>query len=260
MAGGPHTGKERYRIMTVVKGEALKSRDIYERPPKYELFFPNFVMKELCVGLFFLIILFVWAFYKDAPLYELADPGKTPEHIKAAWYFVGLQELLAYFDPYLAGVIIPTAILVGLYLTPFLDPDPVKGIGRFAWKERTFAMCTFLGGFVFWWLLVIFGWYFRGALWAFYWPWEDHHVVKKGVEAVLWNFPLPAGIAYIVVFFAFGNIIPAIIFPNFFYRLGIVRYVITMTLWTGMIFIVSKIFLRNVLGVKYILVTPWFNV
>lgn len=245
--------------MTVVKGEALSSRDLYERPPKYELFFPNFVMKELCVGLFFLIIIFMWAYFKNSPLYELADPTETPGHIKAAWYFVGLQELLAYFDPYLAGVIIPTAILAGLYLAPFLDPDPIKGIGRFAWKERRFAMCSFLGGFVFWWLLIIIGWYFRGPLWAFYWPWEDHHIIKPPPTPP-WSFPLPAGIAYIVVFFGLGITVPGVIFPNFFYRMGIARYVITMSLWTFMIFVLVKMFLRNALNVKYILVTPWFNI
>ncbi len=259
MAGGPHTGKERYRVMTVVKGEALKSRDIYERPPGYELFFPNFVMKELCVGLFFLIIIFMWAYFKDAPLYELADPSETPDHIKAAWYFVGLQELLAYFDPYLAGVIIPSSILAGLYLAPFLDPDPVKGIGRFAWKERKFAMCTFVGGFAFWWILVIIGWYLRGPMWAFYWPWEDQHVIKVSAT-LMWDLPLPAGIAYIAVFFALGVIMPAVIFPKFFYRMGIIRYLITMNLWTGMLFVLSKMILRNLFHIKYFLVTPWFKV
>ncbi len=259
MSGGPHTGKERHRLMTVVKGEALSARDLYERPPGYELFIPNFVMKELCVGLFFLIIIFTWSFYMNSPLYELADPTATPAHIKAAWYFVGLQEILAYFDPYLAGVIIPTSILAGLYLAPFLDPDPIKGVGRFAWRERTFSMCTFLGGFIFWWGLVVVGWYFRGPLWAFYWPWEDMHIIKPP-PAPPWNFPLPAGIVYIIIFFALGNIIPAVIYPKFFSRMGLVRYTITMTLWTGMIFIVVKMFLMNALNLKYILVTPWFNV
>ncbi|MEK7369595.1 MAG: hypothetical protein AABZ62_08000 [Planctomycetota bacterium] len=259
MAGGPHTGSERHRIMTVVKGEALRSRDLYERPPKYELFFPNFVMKELCVGLFFLIILFIWSYFKNAPLYELADPTKTPAHIKAAWYFVGLQELLAYFDPYMAGVIMPTAILAGLYLAPFLDPDPIKGIGRFAWKERRFAMYSFIGGFVFWWLLIVIGWYLRGPLWAFYWPWEDHHIIKPPPPPP-WSFPLPAGIAYIIVFFGLGITVPGVIFPNFFYRMGVVRYGITMFLWTFMIFALVKMFLNNAFNIKYILVTPWFNI
>jgi len=57
---GPVTtgDKEKLRLLTVVRGETLRNRDIYERPPGYELFFPNFVMKELCVGLAFLIIIF----------------------------------------------------------------------------------------------------------------------------------------------------------------------------------------------------------
>lgn len=252
-------GKERLRLVTLVRGEALTRRDIYERPPKYELFFPNFVMKELTVGLAFLIIIFTWAYFKDAPQYELANPAETPSHIKAAWYFVGLQELLAYFDPYLAGVIIPSAILAGLYLIPFLDPDPVKGIGRMAFKERPFAISCFLGGVVLWYSLLLVGWFFRGPYWTFYWPWEDHSI-PKATEVALWSFPLPAGIAFLVCYFTMIFTIPAIIFQNFFFKLGIIRYHITMALFGGMILVLIKILLRNAFHVKYILVTPWFNV
>lgn len=251
--------KERLRLVTVVRGEALKNRDIYERPPKYELFFPNFVMKELCVGLAFLIIIFIWAYYKDAPLYELANPAETPSHIKAAWYFVGLQELLAYFDPWLAGVVIPTGILIGLLIVPFLDPDPVKGIGRMAFKERKFAIGCFLGGVVMWYSLLLVGWFLRGPYWSFYWPWEDHSVAKA-TEVALWSFPLPAGIAFLVCYFTLVFTIPAILFQNFFFRLGIIRYHITMALFAGMVFVPIKVLLRSAFHVKYILVTPWFNV
>ncbi len=258
---GPATeeNKERLRLLTVVRGEALRKRDIYERPPRYELFFPNFVMKELCVGLAFLIIIFTWAYFKDAPLYELSDPAETPAHIKAAWYFVGLQEMLAYFDPYLAGVIIPSLILGGLYLVPFLDPDPVKGIGRFAFKERKFAIGCFLGGFVMWYALLLVGWFFRGPYWSFYWPWEDHSVVKA-TEVALWSFPLPAGIAFLVCYGLLVLILPAVIFQDFFFRVGLVRYFITFNLFAAMCFVPIKILLRNAFGVKYVLVTPWFNI
>ncbi len=251
--------KERLRLLAVVRGEALTKRDIYERPPKYELFFPNFVMKELCVGLAFLIILFTWAYFQDSPLYELSNPAETPAHIKAAWFFVGLQELLAYFDPYMAGVILPSLILLGLYAIPFLDPDPVKGIGRFAFKERKFAIGCFIGGFTMWYLLIIVGWYFRGMYWSFYWPWEDQHI-PKATEVALWSFPLLVGIASLVVYGLLMLILPAVIFPNFFFRLGIIRYLIIFNLFAAMCFIPIKILLRNMFNVKYVLVTPWFNV
>ena len=258
---GPVTAgdKEKLRLLTVVRGETLRNRDIYERPPGYELFFPNFVMKELCVGLAFLIIIFVWAYFKDSPLYELSNTAETPSHIKAAWYFVGLQEMLAYFDPYLAGVIIPSMILGGLYLIPFIDPDPVKGIGRFAFKERKFAIGCFLGGYVMWYALLLVGWFFRGPYWSFYWPWEDHSVVKA-TEVALWSFPLPAGIALLVCYGTLILILPAVIFQNFFFRLGLIRYLITFNLFAVMCFVPIKIFLRSAFSVKYILVTPWFNI
>ncbi|HHT9153027.1 MAG TPA: hypothetical protein ACFYEM_05775 [Candidatus Hypogeohydataceae bacterium YC40] len=251
--------KERLRLLTVVRGESLRNRDIYERPPRYELFFPNFVMKELCVGLAFLIIIFTWAYYKDAPLYELSNPAETPSHIKAAWYFVGLQELLAYFDPYLAGVIIPSLILGGLYLVPFLDPDPVKGIGRFAFKERKFAIGCFLGGYVMWYALLLVGMFFRGTYWSFYWPWEDQSVVKA-TEVALWSFPLPAGIAFLVCYGLLMLLLPAVIFQDFFFRVGLIRYFITFNLFAAMCFVPIKVLLRNGFHVKYVLVTPWFNI
>ncbi|HHT9119569.1 MAG TPA: hypothetical protein ACFYD3_03350 [Candidatus Hypogeohydataceae bacterium YC41] len=251
--------KERLRLLTVVRGETLRNRDIYERPPRYELFFPNFVMKELCVGLAFLIIIFTWAYYKDAPLYELSNPAETPSHIKAAWYFVGLQELLAYFDPYLAGVIIPSLILGGLYLVPFLDPDPVKGIGRFAFKERKFAIGCFLGGYVMWYALLLVGMFFRGTYWSFYWPWEDQSVVKA-TEVALWSFPLPAGIAFLVCYGLLMLLLPAVIFQDFFFRVGLIRYFITFNLFAAMCFVPIKVLLRNGFHVKYVLVTPWFNI
>jgi len=82
----------------------------------------------------------------------------------------------------------------------------------------------------------------------------------KATEVALWSFPFPAGIAFLVCYGTLIFILPAVIFQNFFFRLGLIRYLITFNLFAVMCFVPIKIFLRSVLHVKYILVTPWFNI
>lgn len=251
--------KQRLRLLTVIKEEALlRQRDIYPREEKVDTW-PNLVVKELIAMLIFSIVLVAWALVQDAPLEELANPSMTPKEAKAPWYFVGLQELLVYFDPWIAGVILPTIILVGLALIPYIDPDPIKGVGRYAIKKRKFAAFCFIFGFTMWYVLVAVGQYFRGPGWTFFWPWESWETAKE-VEASLVNFPLPVGIAFLVLYFAMGISIPAAVFPNHFWRLGLLRYLITWTLLMSMMFVPVKIILRQVFHIRYILTTPWFNV
>ena len=57
----------------------------------------------------------------DAPLEGLADPMHTPNPAKAPWYFLGLQELLHYFPPVVAGVLIPTLVVIGLIVIPYFN-------------------------------------------------------------------------------------------------------------------------------------------
>ena len=63
------------------------------------------------------IISLIW----DAPLEQLADPMHTPNPAKAPWYFLGLQELLHYFPPFVAGVLIPTMVVLALIVIPYFD-------------------------------------------------------------------------------------------------------------------------------------------
>jgi len=57
----------------------------------------------------------------DAPLEGLADPMHTPNPAKAPWYFLGLQELLHYFPPVVAGVLIPTMVVIALIIIPYFN-------------------------------------------------------------------------------------------------------------------------------------------
>ena len=67
------------------------------------------------------IFLLLMGLFINAPLEELANGNVTPAVAKAPWYFLGLQELLAYFHPTVAGVLVPTFVLVGAALIPYVD-------------------------------------------------------------------------------------------------------------------------------------------
>ena len=86
-------------------------------------------------------VLVVWAVLLKAPLEQPATSAKAPNPSKAPWYFLGLQEMLVYFDPWMAGVVLPTMIIVGLIAMPYIDFNR-KGNGYFSFTERRFAMTT----------------------------------------------------------------------------------------------------------------------
>ncbi len=140
---------------------------------------PYLTRMELLSAIAATILLTVWSIMIDAPLEEPANPARTPNPSKAPWYFLGLQELLVYFDPWIAGVVLPTLIIVGLMAIPFIDPNP-RGNGYYTFKERWFAISTFNFGFlVLWVAMIILGVFFRGPGWNLFWPWEtwDPHKV-----------------------------------------------------------------------------------
>ena len=80
----------------------------------------------------------------NAPLEEPSNPNLTMNPAKAPWYFLGLQEMLVYFDPWIAGVVMPTLIIVGLMVIPYVDTNPL-GSGYYTWKQRKFAISTVSG-------------------------------------------------------------------------------------------------------------------
>ncbi len=152
--------------------EALRRKlQKLQNPPADEAIFvwPEVMKQVLTGGVILLVLLTIASIVFDAPLEEIADRSHTPNPAKAPWYFVGLQELLVYFDPWLAGVVLPSLIVVGLMLIPFLDVN-LKGIGRFAPKERPFAIGVFNFGMFLWFALIVFGLYYRGTNWDIYNP------------------------------------------------------------------------------------------
>ena len=75
---------------------------------------PDLVYTELICLILCSVVLIVWSIFLKAPLEQPANPANTPNPSKAPWYFLGLQEMLVYFDPWLAGVVLPGLIIAGL--------------------------------------------------------------------------------------------------------------------------------------------------
>ena len=201
---------------------------------------------EFIAGLIFTFIIMTWSLFMDAPLKELANPADTPIDERAPWYFIGLQELLIFFDPWLAGVILPSILLVGLILVPFIDPQKETGIGRYTLRDRPVAVPVFCFGFLMWYVLVIIGQFFRGPARMFYWPWEDKTVLKELPLVEMVNFHIAGGFAFFILYFGACMVVPQIIFKNFYKTLGVVRYYIFMSLFAVMLLIPIKIFLRYI--------------
>src|SRR6185369_2752610 len=105
---------------------------------------------------------------------------KTPNPSKAPWYFLGLQEMLVYYDPWMAGVVLPSLIVFGLMAIPFLDFNK-KGNGYFTIEEPKFSYLIFQFGFLEMWVtLIILGTFFRGPNWNIFGPfeyWDPHKVL-----------------------------------------------------------------------------------
>src|SRR5215470_10033844 len=122
---------------------------------------PDLVYTEMISLIACSVVLIVWS-----------NPSKAP------WYFLGLQEMLVYFDPWLAGVVLPGLIIVGLICIPYIDKNP-KGNGYYTFTERKAEITIFLFGFaVLWSSLIVLGTFLRGPNWNFFGPFEYWDIHK----------------------------------------------------------------------------------
>ena len=131
--------------------------------------------------------------------------------------------------------------------------------GRYTFTVRRLAISHFLLGFALWWVLIAIGQFLRGPNWQFYWPWQDWSLTQSAEES-LWSFPWWLGLPALSAYFAAGLLLPRWRWPWLYARLGRARYVTVITLTLLMYGVPIKIVLRLLLHVKYVLVTPWFNV
>ncbi len=232
---------------------------------------PYLVRVEFIAALIVMLILTVWSITIDAPLEQIADPARTPNPSKAPWYFLGLQEMLVYFDPWIAGVMLPLLIIGGLAAIPYVDVNP-KGNGYHSWRDRRFAIATFLFGFVILWeLLILVGVFCRGPGWGWFWPWQqwDPHMVPEASAVNLTDY---LGVQSPGAAMFLGGVLMTAYYGlgvAFWYwkrgtetmrRLGAIRFAIVAFLFLTMLGLPIKMLLRLAFSVKYVWVTPWFNV
>src|SRR5579862_3039909 len=168
---------ENDRLIALIGGDAALAKTAYRKTQDYQPkwdrevhTWPYLMRMELIVAIIVTIILMVWSLTLNAPLEEPSNPNVTMNPAKAPWYFLGLQEMLVYFDPWMAGVVFPTVIIIGLMAIPYIDANPL-GNGYYTYKQRKFAIWTFSGGFLGLWVaMIMIGTFIRGPGWMWFWP------------------------------------------------------------------------------------------
>jgi hypothetical protein len=238
---------------------------------------PDLVYTELISLVLFSVLLIVWSIVLDAPLEQPASAAATPNPSKAPWYFLGLQEMLVYFDPWLAGVVLPSLIIVGLIAIPYIDKNE-KGNGYYTIAERKAEVTLFLFGFVILWCsLIVLGTFLRGPNWNFFGPFEfwDTHKVEaltnvnvseyiwvRGLGTALPSFWLVREIFGILLVLVYLFVLPVVLagslLKHYYQRMGAARYYIGAFLFLAMMSLPIKMLLRWILNLKYIVAIPEF--
>jgi len=251
------------------------------------LVWPDLVYIEMICMVALTAILILWGIGLKAPLEEAASAVKTPNPPKAPWYFLGLQEMLVYFDPWMAGVVLPSLVVFGLMAIPFLDFNKA-GNGYYTIKERKFAYLIFQFGFLELWVtLIVLGTFLRGPNWNFYGPyelWDPHKVeVLNNVDLsqYFWNYglnkPLPkpspdasllsqiVTICYrespgILLTLGYFVVLPPVmaltVFRRYFKKMGFIRFMVMSNLLLFMALLPIKMVLRWTINLKYIISIP----
>jgi hypothetical protein len=256
------------------------------------LVWPDLVYTELIVMVILSVVLIVWSLALRAPLEQPANPVVTPNPSKAPWYFLGLQEMLVFFDASIAGVIVPALIIFGLMAIPYLDFNP-KGNGYYTIAERKFSYVVFHFGFLqLWILLILIGTFMRGPNWNFfglYEPRDPHKVLALNnakLSEYFWaiwlgvGVPQPspgggllaqlgtivwreiAGIALLGAYFVgLPILLGRTVFRRFRQQMGRARYTIMILLFLMMLMLPLKMILRWTLNLSYVVSVPeyFFN-
>jgi len=249
------------------------------------LVWPDLVYTEFIALILCTVFLVVWAIMLKAPLEQPANPAAIPNPSKAPWYFLGLQEMLVYFDPWIAGVLLPGLIIVGLIAIPFIDRNP-RGNGYYTLRERPFAIAAFLFGFIILWdVLIVVGTFLRGPNWNLFGPfeyWDPHRpaaLLNVNISDVFWVVipsklglswwkpglpdqavgPVPAylireapGLVLLTIYFAVLPVALAkTVIRRMYDEMGFIRFVIFWVLvsWTAIMPI--KMVLRWMFNIKY---------
>ena len=247
---------------------------------------PDVVYLELIGIVIGMAILIVWSLAIRAPLEQPANPVVTPNPSKAPWYFLGLQEMLVYFAPWMAGVALPLLIILGLMALPYLDVNP-KGNGYYTIRQRRWVWLVYHFGFVnLWVLLILIGTFFRGPNWSFFGIYEpqDPHKVAAMTNLTLaelcWtnllgqSVPQPAigggwlqlagivcreifGLLSLAAYYlVFPYVLSRTVFRHFRVEMGAPRFWITILLLLTMFLLPIKMLLNWTFHLSYLVNIP----
>lgn len=287
------------RLIAELEADPEKARTHHRKTQPYHPSWPREVhvwpyllRVELLAAIIVTIVLTVWALTINAPLEEPANASITMNPAKAPWYFLGLQEMLEYFDPWIAGVVMPTLIIFGLMAIPFIDANPL-GNGYYTYRQRRFAIWTFLIGFEGLWLvLILIGTFLRGPGFMWFWPtqtWDPDRIeflanrnlddifgidgrwivhllpASQKPYAVIWARGLfgliPVTLYVVLAAYLFYRILTLTEFSRkIFRRMSLLQVVVMEAFLILMLSLPLTIFLRLAFRIKYVWETPWFSI
>ncbi|MDX1643924.1 MAG: hypothetical protein R3244_06140 [Thermoanaerobaculia bacterium] len=232
---------------------------------------PDLVFSEFICMVLLTVVMVVWSIALPAPLEEPANPSVAPNPSKAPWYFLGLQEMLVYFDPWMAGVVLPSLIILGLMAIPYIDTNE-KGNGYYTLRERKPEIWIFFFGFlVLWTQLIVIGTFLRGPNWNFFGPYEYWDVnkieplVNVDLSEIFWIQLLGVGLPnHWLVREAPGLLLVGLYFfalpvwlaktrwfERYYEKMGPARYYLGMTLFLTMMIMPIKMYCRWMFNLKY---------
>jgi menaquinol-cytochrome c reductase cytochrome b/c subunit len=165
-AGAAAKQGETHRLLAMVPPEGIQRAEARQED-KVNVW-PHLLLREAVAAFAVFAFVTVFSMVVNAPLRELANSNLTPNPSKAPWYFLGLQELLRYFHPMVAGVTIPGIALLALMAAPYFDRNPSMRP-----ENRKLAVLMFTMFMMFWAILVLAGSFFRGPSFEWVWPWTE---------------------------------------------------------------------------------------
>jgi len=262
---------------------------VEQRDSDKVLVWPDLVYIELICMVGLTAFLIFWSLVLQAPLEEPANPMNTPNPSKAPWYFLGLQEMLLYFDPWMAGVVLPALIIFGLSAIPYLDRNKL-GNGYYTIRQRRFAYLVYQFGFLALWVsLIVIGTFLRGPNWNYfglYETWDVHKTANLNNVSLseyfwvgLWHSQRPLapedagawsrfgyillrespGIVLLAVYFF---VVPAVLakgsrfFRGLYAQMGGARYALLMFLLLMMTLLPIKMLARWTANLSYLVAFP----
>jgi menaquinol-cytochrome c reductase cytochrome b/c subunit len=159
-----------YRLLALVKQDAVVR--VQKEPDDTVMVWPHLLAIEFFAAAMISVFLILMGVFINAPLEDLANGNVTPVVAKAPWYLVGVQELLAYFHPVVAGVMSIAFIVLGAAVVPYVDRGPNGDGGSPRPSDRKLGVVLFslimTAGLV----ITFLGAFFRGPGYGWTLPWQ----------------------------------------------------------------------------------------